>query len=89
MLRKSKKVKKIRGVEELVCFVVVEFKEVIKNCIVEEMKSVCFEFEEIVKDCLFYKDLVDFYEKEVEFELGRLLNEELNERVEVFIIMFR
>ncbi|CAN7044957.1 unnamed protein product [Brassica rapa subsp. trilocularis] len=88
-LRKSKKAKKTRGVEEPACSVVVEPKEVIKNCIVEETKSVCPESEETVKDCLLHKDSVDFHEKEDEFEPGRLSNEELNERVEAFITTFR
>ncbi|KAG2301478.1 hypothetical protein Bca52824_030129 [Brassica carinata] len=83
---KSKKAKKTRVVEEPACCSdVVEPKEVIKNCIVEETKRVCPE--ETVKDCLLHKNLVD--EKEDEFEPGRLSDEELNERVEAFITTFR
>ncbi|KAJ4888215.1 putative membrane lipoprotein [Raphanus sativus] len=76
--RKSKKTKKTR---------VVEPKEVIKNCVLEETKRVCPE--KAVKDCLLHKNLVDEKEKEDEFEPGRLSNEELNERVEAFITTFR
>lgn len=87
--RKSKKAKKTRVVEEPACSVVVEPKEVIKNCIVEETRSVCPEFEDTVKDCLLHKDSVDSHDKEDESEPGRLSNEELNERVEAFITTFR
>ncbi|KAF8051415.1 hypothetical protein N665_1727s0002 [Sinapis alba] len=87
MLRKSKKAKKTRVVEEPACSVVVEPQEVIKNCVVEETKRVCPE--ETVKDCLLHKSSVDSYEEEDEFEPGRLSNEELNERVEAFITTFR
>ncbi|CAH8310943.1 unnamed protein product [Eruca vesicaria subsp. sativa] len=88
-MMRGKKNKKTRVVEEPACSVFLEPKEVIKNCVVEETKRVCPEFEETVKDCLLHKDLVDSYEKEDEFEPGRLSNEELNERVEAFITTFR
>ncbi|KAL1188598.1 hypothetical protein V5N11_003905 [Cardamine amara subsp. amara] len=87
------KKKKTRMVEGPACseqdFLVVEPKEVIKNCIVEETKRVCPEFEETVKHCLFHKKSVDFSGEKDEFEPGRLSNEELNERVEAFITTFR
>lgn len=87
------KKKKTRMVEEPACskqdFLVVEPKEVIKNCIVEETKRVCPEFKETVKDCLFHKKEVDFNGEEDDLEPGRLSNEELNERVEAFITTFR
>ncbi|VVB04315.1 unnamed protein product [Arabis nemorensis] len=70
-------------------FLVVEPKEVIKNCVLEETKRVCPELKETAKDCLFNKKVVDFNGGEDEFEPGRLSNEELNERVEAFITTFR
>ncbi|KAG2261307.1 hypothetical protein Bca52824_068386 [Brassica carinata] len=88
---RRKKSRKTRMVEEPSCykqdFLVVEPKEVIKNCVVEEKKRVCPEFEETVKDCLLQKKYNE--EEEDEIEPGRLSNEELNERVEAFITTFR
>ncbi|KFK33739.1 hypothetical protein AALP_AA5G053400 [Arabis alpina] len=87
--KKKKKNKPRMVVESEQDFLVVEPKEVIKNCVLEETKRVCPEFNETVKDCLFNKKVVDFNGEEVEFEPGRLSNEELNERVEAFITTFR
>lgn len=91
--KKMKKTKKTKMVVERACsdqdFLVVEPKEVIKECVVEETKRVCPEFEEAVKDCVFHKKAMDFVGDEDEFEPGRLSNEELNERVEAFITTFR
>ncbi|CAA7023303.1 unnamed protein product [Microthlaspi erraticum] len=91
--KKIKKTKKTRMVVEPACsdkhFLVVEPKEVINKCVVEETKRVCPEFEEAVKDCVFHKKAMDFVGEEDELEPGRLSNEELNERVEAFITTFR
>ncbi|CAN8266072.1 unnamed protein product [Cochlearia groenlandica] len=91
--KRNKKSKKTKTMEEQACpdqeFSVVEPKEVIKYCVVEETKRVCPEIEEAVKDCSFHKKAVEFNGKGEEFETGRLSNEELNEKVETFIKTFR